>query len=122
MNQVISSEHNHGFAFADAAVPALHLLVGLRSPRSATGAADGAFVAAQPDEGGTIHTCLFVDGIRFTGTTTREQLDARIRFLTATVGWAFLSKTDMRLVCFGMSHVCERDIFWGPEYKDQGLF
>ena len=115
-NATIVREHNHGAAFA-AFEPALHMLVGLRHPRSTACMADGVFVAAQPNEGGTIHTCLFVDGVRFPGTCSSDKLNARMDYLVES-GWVVINETDMQLVCFGMSHQNTKDIFWRPEYVD----
>ena len=111
---IITKESNHGSRFQF--LQPMHLLIGLRHPRSEKGAADGAFVVAQESITSPIHTCVFVDGVRFTSTITADNLRARVDFLKS-IGWEELSDWDLGLVCFGMSHVNDRDIFWKPEYE-----
>lgn len=111
---IFTDTNNHATKFKF--TQPLHLLIGLRHPRSLKCAADGAFVIAQETPDSPIHTCVFVDGVRFTSTTTLEKVLARIEFLQIN-RWEFLSETDIGLVCFGMSHVQNRDIFWKSEYK-----
>ena len=111
---IITKESNHGSRFQF--LQPMHLLIGLRHPRSEKGAADGAFVVAQESITSPIHTCVFVDGVRFTSTITADNLRARVDFLKS-IGWEDLSDWDLGLVCFGMSHVNDRDIFWKPEYE-----
>lgn len=112
---IIIKESNHGsnFQFQEP----MNLLIGLRHPRSDKGAADGAFVIAQETITSPIHTCVFVDGVRFTSIITADNLRDRVDFLTS-IGWEPMSESDLGLVCFGMSHVHERDIFWKSEFLD----
>ena len=110
---LITMSHNHASAFQTS----LHLLIGLRNPKSARYSADGVFVVAQKTADGPIHTCVYIDGVRFTSTITEELLATRINFLNSA-GWIFLDKSDMHPVCFGISHIHESDIFWSSEYKD----
>ena len=74
------------------------------------------FVIAQETQDSPIRTCVFVDGVRFTSTTTHAKLLAHLDFLQS-IHSEFMSETDLRLVCFGMSHVYKSDIFWSSEYK-----
>jgi hypothetical protein len=111
---IINNTNNHGsnYKFQEP----MHLLMGLRHPRSIQYASDGVFVVAQKTADSPIHTCVFVDGVRFTSIMEPGALVDRIEFLKS-IYWDFLNETDIRLVCWGMSHIYESDIFWSSEYK-----
>lgn len=60
--------NNHGSKFPF--LQPMNILIGLRHPRSTQYSADGVFVIAQQTETSPIHTCTYVDGVRFTSIIT----------------------------------------------------
>lgn len=125
---LFKSEHNH----ASLINPNLQLLIGLRQPHSTPYSADGVFLCAQWIQelnhkqeqqeqdaelgNSNITTCVVIDGVRFTNPSALERLQKRIKFLTS-IGWCFISASELRLVCFGMSHTRDCDVFFTPTYR-----
>ena len=109
----ITNNHGSKFKFQEP----MHILVGFRHPRSLQYSSDGVFVVAQKTVDDPIRACVFVDGVRFASSITTCQLETRIDYLKS-IGWDFMNETDIRLVCFGMSHIHEEDIFWSTEYEE----